>query len=208
MQPLWKGSALTIDLPRDRVGKFSSYKGLDSAVRLPPEPVELSRDDVQALADAIPTPDNTEVRVEGIPGAYTAYIMVAADMPRETYLDPRSRVASRKYKPEYHALQLRLRDLPDVKFASVIRAPEVEVQAERTSHPYAYQGRSVVDIELTSDRGAFTARVPSTREDDAVQWLAQTGQFPVLERVVGRAEAGRLIRAASADAPASDDGLF
>lgn len=197
-----------VNPPRDRVGKFSPYKGLDSEVRLPPEPVVLSRDDVQEYADEVPVPDNTEVRIEGIPDAYTAYIMVAADMPRDTYMDPQSRVASRRYTPEYHALQLRLKNLPGVKFVSLIRAPEVVVDAERTSHPYAYQGRAVVDIELTSDRGSFTARVPQSREHDAVEWLAQTGQFPVLEQVVGQAEAGRLIRAAQRGQVEPGDGLF
>lgn len=193
---------------RDRVGKFAPHEGLESAVRLPAIPVEPTRDDVQAAVDELTPPPGAEYRVEGYPGAYTAYIMVASDIPREAYIDPRSHTSSKTYTDEYRAAQTALRALPDVKFVSVIRAPEVPVEASRTSHPYAYQGRSVVDMELTSPRGTFTARIPSTREEDAVQWLAQTGQFPVLERVVGRAEAGRLIRSAEADAPAEGDGLF
>lgn len=193
---------------RDRVGKFSAHTGLDSAVRLPAIPQEPSRDEVQAAVDRLTPPPGAEYRIEGVPGAYTAYIMVPSDLPRSTYIDERSRAASKVYTDEYRAAQTELRELEDVKFVNVIRAPEVPVQAARTSHPYAYKGRSVVDIELSSDRGAFTARVPQSREDDAVQWLAQTGQFPVLERVVGRAEAGRLIRTAESEAPTPGDGLF
>lgn len=193
---------------RDRVGKFSPHTGLDSAVRLPATPVQPTRDEVQEAVDRLNPPQGAEYRIEGDPGAYTAYIMVPSDFPRSAYIDERSRAASKTYTDEYRAAQTALRELDDVKFVAVIRAPEVPVDTSRTSHPYAYQGRSVVDMELTSPRGRFIARVPSTREDDAVQWLAQTGQFPVLERVVGRAEAGRLIRATKSDAPASGDGLF
>lgn len=193
---------------RDRVGKFSPHTGLNSAVRLPATPVEPTRDEVQEVVDQLTPPPGAEYRIEGFPGAYTAYIMVPSDLPRSAYIDERSRAASKVYTDAYRAAQTELRELEDVKFVNVIRAPEVPVQTARTSHPYAYQGRSVVDMELSSDRGAFTARVPQSREDDAVQWLAQTGQFPVLERVMGRAEAGRLIRAAESDAPTAGDGLF
>lgn len=193
---------------RDRVGKFSPHTGLDSAVRLPATPVQPTRDEVQAAVDQLTPPPGAEYRIEGDPGAYTAFIMVPSDLPRSAYIDERSRAASKTYTDEYRAAQTELRELEDVKFVNVIRAPEVPVDASRTSQPYAYQGRSVVDMELTSTRGQFIARVPSSRTGDAVQWLAQTGQFPVLERVVGRAEAGRLIRAAAADAPADGDGLF
>ncbi len=94
----------------------------------------------------------------------------------------------------------RILGMPGVRWVNVVPdEPPAPVKMTQQGYPYKRHGVHVVDIKLTGPAGSFTAPVPSNRSQEAVQWLAQTGQYPVLEKVVGESEATRLIRAHASD---------
>ncbi len=184
------------DVRRDTGGRFAEWKGTNPEVRL---------DDaasVQSVLDGDETlPPRFRYVAAGEPGALTVFMFAPHSMDREEYLDmQRSRVGERAYRPEIRGAMTRLRELPGVKWVSIVPDdPPADVKLTQQGYPYTRAGRHVVDIKLSGPAGSFTAPVPSTRSQEALEWLAQTGQFPVLEKVVGPDEAERLIREHSSD---------
>lgn len=196
------------DVRRGTGGRFTEWKGTD------PEVVLFDAATVQARVDAEEgLPEGFRYVVAGGEGAYTVLMYAPHDMPRSAYMDvERSRIGTKTFLPHIRAAANKLSQLPNVKWVQVVHEdPPVEVKLVQQGYWYRRSGRHVVDIKLTGPAGSFTAPVPSTRSQEAVEWLAQTGQYPVLEKVVGPAEAERLIRKHKSDsAPENDtpDTLF
>lgn len=193
---------------RDTGGRFAEWKGTN------PEVVLFDAATVQARVDAEEgLPEGFRYVVAGGEGAYTVLMYAPHDMPRNEYMDvERSRIGTRTFLPHIRAAATRLTQLPNVKWVQVLHEdPPAEVKLTQQGYPYRRRGRQVVDIKLTGAAGSFTAPVPLGRSQEAVEWLAQTGQFPVLEKVVGPEEAGRLIEQHADDmAPSQSepDALF
>lgn len=193
---------------RDTGGRFTEWKGTNPDIRLD------DADSAQRALDADESlPSDFRYVAAGTPGALTVFMFAPHDMERGEFIDlERSRVGKLSYQPRVRAAVTRLREVPGVKWVNVMNEdPPVEVKLVQQGYWYRRSGRHVVDIKLTGPAGSFTAPVPSTRSQEAVEWLAQTGQYPVLEKVVGPAEAERLIRKHKSDsAPENDtpDTLF
>lgn len=187
---------------RDTGGRFTEWKGTVPDIRL---------DDAASVQRALDSdeslPSDFRYVAAGTPGALTVFMFAPHDMDRGEFIDlDRSRIGKLSYQPRVRAAVTRLRELPGVKWVNVMNDDlPVEVNATQQGHPYRRSGRHVVDIKLTGPAGSFTAPVPSDRSQEAVQWLAQTGQYPVLEKVVGPAEAERLISKHSTDSAPEDD---
>lgn len=176
---------------RDTGGRFTEWKGTNPDIRL---------DDAASVQSALDTdeslPSGFRYVAVGMPGALTVFVCAPHDMDRGDYIDlERSRVGRLTYQPHVRAAITRLHEIPGVKWVNVMRDELLtDIQLTPQGRPYQRSGRHVVDIKLTGPAGSFTAPVPSTRSQEAVKWLAQTGQYPVLEKVVGSDEARRLIQ--------------
>jgi hypothetical protein len=194
--------------PRSGDGKFAEWKGTHPEVSLNDQA------SVQSALDADSTlPPRFRYVAAGSPGALTVFMFAPHDMEQNEYLDvQRSRLGKKAYQPEVRRAMTRIMEMPGVKWMSVVPdEPPAEVKLTQQGYPYTRNGRHVVDVKLTGPAGSFTAPVPSGRSQEAVEWLAQTGQFPVLEKVVGPEEAERLIRAQARDSVpefTTDDTLF
>lgn len=179
------------DPPRSTDGRFAEWKGSHPEVALDDAP------SVQGMVDTDDSlPDMFRYEVVGERGALVVLMFAPYDLDRSEFIDmERSRVGRRTYRTATAAAMNRLRGLPGVVAVNIaVDEPRSSVEASVQGASYARDGRRVVDVRLVGPEGEFTAPVPAERRDEPVAWLAQTGQFPVLERVVGARETERLLR--------------
>lgn len=183
--------------PRNGDGRFAEWKGTNPEVTLD------DASSVQGMLDADSSlPETFRYEAVGERGSLVVLMFVSPDLDRGEYIDMgRSRIGKRVYQPVVTAAMTRIREMPGVVAVNIavdsaasVDDPKPPVRATAVGPLYARGKRQVVDMTLVGPEGEFTAPVPAERRDEPVTWLAQTGQYPVLERIVGSKETERLLR--------------
>lgn len=174
--------------PRNGDGRFAEYVGTRP---------ELTLDtDIQGMLDADDSlPEMFRYEAVGERDSLVVLMFVSPDLDRGEYIDMgRSRIGKRVYQRVVAAAMTRIREMPGVVAVNIaVDDPKPPVRATAVGPLYARGKRQVVDMTLVGPEGEFTAPVPAERRDEPVTWLAQTGQYPVLERIVGVKETERLL---------------
>lgn len=203
---------------RDTDGRFAEKAGTAAEISLRADWAGTDPLDdagaVQGMLDADDSlPEAFRYEAVGEQGSLVVLMFAPADMDRSEFIDmDRSRVGKRAYRPHVRGAMTRISQLPGVVAVHIaVDEPAPSVSATPQGPVYAREGRRVVDMRLVGPEGEFTAPVPAERRAAPVEWLAQTGQYPVLERVIGPAATSRLLRKHSKDAVAGSqpaDTLF